>query len=212
MKKIVCGTFFSSECGLIKDVVRESVSLVKGWQPRWITLPNGKKKLEWVKPLTQRSDDDDNSKDCIEGRIHTGDSEFHGVRIDGKMYVPIMHEDAYSFLAQKEDEWRPIVNELLDFLCENQDLSVPILVYAVLYGIKAKSKTLQRFAGVKAVRLQAKMNLVKEKMASFFMAKSLSATDVVDTVFLSVLHYEASIRAGSTAINALNDEVQEEWR
>ena len=211
LKKIVCGTFFSGKCGLIKDIVRESVPLVKGWQPKWITLSNGKKRLEWVKPLAQKRDDG-NGEDYIEGRIHADDPESHGIKINGKPYVPIMYDDAYSFLAQKEDEWTPIVNGLLDFLCEKQDRSVPILVYAVLHDIKAKSKVLQRFAGVKAGQLHKKMNLVREKMARFFRTRRLSVADVVDTVFLSVLRREASRRAGGTAISALNDEIEEEWK
>ena len=207
LKKIVCGTFFSSECGLIKDVVRESVSLVKGWQPRWITLPNGKKKLEWVKPLAKRNNDNGNGEDCIEGHIHTDAPGSPGVKIDGKTYVPTVYDDAYSFLAKKEDELISIVRELLDFLCENQDRSVPILMYAVVHGIKATSDVLQRLVGVKHVRLQKRMNLMREKMARFFRTKGLSVTDVVDTVFLSVLRCEASRRAGDAAMNALNDEI-----
>lgn len=207
LKKIVCGTFFSSQCGLIKDIVRESVTLVKGWQPRWITLPNGKKKLEWVKPIVKRNNDDGNGEDCIEGRIHTNAPRSQGIKIDGKPYVPIVYDDAYLFFAQKEEEWTPIVNGLLDFLCENMDRSVPILVYAVLHGIKAKSETLQRLADVKAVRLQAKMNLVKEKMARFFRTRNLSVADVPDTVFLSVLRREAAGRIEGSVIKALNNEI-----
>ena len=60
--------------------------------------------------------------------------------------------------------------------------------------------------------LQEKMNLVRKKMASFFRTRSLSVTDVVDTVFLSVLRREASRRAEGTAVNALNDEIEEEWK
>lgn len=211
LKKLVCGTFFSGKCGLIKDIVRGSVPLVKGWQPRWITLLNGEKRLVWVKPLAQKDDDDGNGVDCINGRIHADDPGSHGIKVNGKPYVPIVYDDAYSFLAQKEDEWTPIVNELLDYLCENRAPSVPILVYAVLHGIKAKSNVLQRLTGVKAGQLQKKMNLVKENAASFFRARSLSVTDVLDTVFLSVLRHEASRRTGDAALNALNDEIREEW-
>lgn len=212
LKKIVCGTFFSGQCGLIRDIVRESIPLVKGWQSRWITLPNGKKKLEWVKPLAKRNNEDGNGEDCLEGRIHTDAPGSQGVKIDGKPYVPIVYDNAYSFLAQKEEAWTPIVNELLDFLCENADRSVPILVYAVVHDIKATSEALQHLVGVKHVRLQKKMNLMREKMAGFFRTKSLSVADVVDTVFLSVLCREAARRADSATINALNDEIQEEWR
>ena len=211
LKKIVCGTFFSGSCGLIKDVVRESIPLVKGWQPRWVTLSNGKKKLEWIKPLAKKRDDDGNSRNCIEGCVPSNDPGFQGVKIDGKPRVPIMYDDAYSFLAKKEDEWMPIVNELLDFLCENEERSVPILVYAVVYGIKATSKALQHLVGVKHVRLQAKMNLMRDKMARFFRTRRLSVADVADTVFLSVLRLEAERRTEGSAKNVLNAEVEENW-
>ena len=211
LKKIICGTFFSKQCGLIKDVVRESVQLVKGWQPRWTTTPDGKKILEWVKPLG-RNDDNGNGEDCIEDRLRADQPAFREVRIKGNPYVPIVHDDANSSLGQMESEWRPIVAMLFDFLCENGDKTVPILVYAMLYGISPQSAVVQRLIGVKQGRCYEKYNRVRARMAEFFKRNDLTSSDVVDTAFLSVLRREAARRAGRAVIDALHEEIQEEVR
>ena len=187
MKKLICGTFFSSRCGRIKDIVRESISLVKGWRPRWMNTHDGKK-LIWERPYEPLSED------------------------DSRTIEPVCYPTAYAYLDRDCRIWQRRARQLLDFLCGNGEINaseVPILVYAIVNGVSPSNATLQRSLGVRQVQCYKKVNRMKEEMRRYMQNNDIVSTD---TLIVFALRNEVARRIDVSILDSLASEVGEEWR
>ena len=102
LKKLICGTLLSPRCGRIKDIVRETIPLVKGWKARWETLPDGRKILVWERPLN------------ILPRDYDGDDESEAQVIENRL--PSVFPDAYATSDSDMPYWRSQAHRMLNFL------------------------------------------------------------------------------------------------
>ena len=187
MKKLICGTFFSHRCGRIKDIVRESISLVKGWRPRWTNTSEGKK-LIWERPLEPISED--------------GSSTIE----------PVCFPTAFVHLDRDDRVWRHKARQLLDFLhksSENNVSEVPILVYAIVNGVSPSNVILQKTLDVKQVQCYKKMNKMRERMRHYMQDNDILCTD---TLIVSALRNEIIRHIDASVLNLLAPEVGEEWQ
>ena len=187
MKKLVCGTFFSHRCGRIKDIVRKSISLVKGWRPRWTNTPEGKK-LIWERPLEPLSEE------------------------DSRTLEPVCYPTAYGHLDRNSRVWRHKARRLLEFLYENGENNageVSILVYAIVNGVSPSNATFQRTLGVRQVQCYKKVNRMKERMRSYMQNNDILSSD---TLIVFALRQEVVHRIDTSVLDVLATEIGEEWR
>ena len=47
LRDFVCGTLFGGASGRVRDIVQEWISVAKGWKPRTVAGPDGRRRLEW---------------------------------------------------------------------------------------------------------------------------------------------------------------------
>lgn len=187
MKKIICGTFFSPNCGRIKTIVLETIPLVKGWRARWKNTPEGKM-LIWERPPELEDEDEPRQKE------------------------PVCYRDAGVALDNRKSVWRRIAIGLLDFLeaeSENDVSEVAILVYAVVNGVSASSLKLQRLLGVKQVQCYNKMKRMREKMRCRLIKDDVMSTDAP---LIFALRDEVLRRIEPSVLESLKTEVGEEYR
>ena len=188
LKLIVCGTFFSPRKGRIKDIVRETIPVVKGWRARWKTMPDGKKVLAWERP-EETLDEDGLSK-----------------------HVPVSYNDAFSYLARRENHWQPKADELVDYLSgkiKKGSREVPIVLYSILNGISAQNQTLQKILGVKQVQCFDRFKKVKSLMWEHLKEKRITRSD---TTFVSALRKAVELRLDKGVQQKLQNEIGEEWK
>lgn len=187
MKKIICGTFFSPNCGRIKTIVLETIPLVKGWRARWKNTPEGKI-LIWERPLEPDSEGEQQQKE------------------------PVSYHDAGVALDNRKSAWRRIAIGLLNFLkaeSENDVSEVAILVYAIVNGVSASSLKLQRLLGVKQVQCYNKMKRMREKMRCHLIKDDVMSTDVP---LIFALRDEILRRIEPAVLESLKTEVGEVYR
>ena len=195
LKKLICGTLLSPRCGRIKDIVRETIPIVKGWKARWETLPDGRKILVWERPLNvlSRNDDDDDG--------------YEAQAIES--LLPSVSPDAYVDSDSDIPYWRSQASRMLDFLSgesERRRHEVPILVYAILFGVSPSSTRLQAILGVKQVQCYKKVNKIKEKMRLYFVENEITPAD---TAIIPALRDAVTRCLGEEVVNQLNNETEE---
>ena len=187
LKMLVCGTIFSHSRGRIKEIVRETIPLVKGWCPRWKNTTKGKK-LIWERPLELVSED----TSCVK--------------------EPVCYSDAGLALDRRRSTWRRIAGTLFDFLSfenENARHEVAILVYAIVNGVSPSNARLQQLLGVKQVQCYKKVNAMRERIRRYLVGNGVMPTD---TPFLLVLRDEVGRRMAPAALESLESGVGEEYR
>ena len=47
LSDFVCGTLFGSGAGRVHDIVLDWIASIKGWRPRKVTGPDGRRRIEW---------------------------------------------------------------------------------------------------------------------------------------------------------------------
>lgn len=187
MKKLVCGTFFSHNRGKIKDIVRTTIPLVKGWRSTWKNTPKGKK-LIWERPLEPVSKDDPRTKE------------------------PVVYHDAGLVLDHRRSTWRRIAGTLFDYLLsesENDRHEVAILVYAIVNGVSPSNARLQELLGVRQVQCYKKVNMVREQMRRHLVENDVMPTD---SAFMFALRDEVIRHMEPSALEILRSEIGEEYR
>ena len=187
LKKLVCGTFFSHSCGRIKDIVRETISFVKGWRPTWKNTPEGKE-LIWERPLEPVLEDNS----CVK--------------------EPVVYHDAGLALDRRRSTWRRIAITLFDFLSPESEKArneVAILVYAIVNGVSPSNAKLQKLLGVKQGQCYKKMNIMREQVRRHLVGNDVMPTD---SALMLALRDEVVRHMEPSALEILKSEVGEEYQ
>jgi len=187
LKKLICGTFFSHNCGKIRDIVRETIPLVKGWHQRWKNTPEGKK-LIWEHSLELIAGDESCPKE------------------------PVVYHDAGLRLDCRRKTWRRMAITLFDFLSPESEkgrYEVAILAYAIVNGVSPSNARLQKLLGVKQVQCYKKVNMMREQMRRHFVENGVVPTD---SALIFALRDEVIRRMEPSALEILESEVGEEYQ
>ena len=192
LKMMICGTFFSPNCGLIKDIVRESIALVMGRKIRIVTLPDGRKKMIIEGALPQRNDN--------------GEEEYYEAK--NEMLGSETH--APDNLDKDKRVWMLQARKLFNFLLasEKDSSEVTILVYAIVNGVSPSNARLQKLLGVKQVQCYKKVNMMREQMRRHFVENGVVPTD---SALIFALRDEVIRRMEPSALEILESEVGEEY-
>ena len=188
LKMIVCGTFFSPRKGRIKDIVRETIPVVKGWKARWVVGDDGKKKLFWERPEETLDDN------------------------EACRHEPVCYNDAFTYLARRENHWQPKAAELIDYLCagfKKRSYEVPIILFAILHGISAQNRVIQDALGIKQVQCYDRFKKLQTMMWQHLKEKRITRAD---TTFVSALRKEVVSRLTKEQIERFQKEIGEEWK
>ena len=193
LKKIVCGTFFSPRRGRIKDIVRETITLVKGWKIRWVTTDDGKKKPEWCELPLNPPPESVTEED-----------------LDRRM--PVCNDDAFAVLCRKKESWVQSARNMMNEFCgqsEKSSREVPILMYTILRGVSPSSTNLQKLLGVRQVQTYKKVTGMKELMRDWFVRNQIVQAD---TGIIPALRDEVDRRIDQGVVELLNNDIDEELR
>lgn len=148
LKKLVCGTFFSQKRGLVRDLARKVIPLVKGWMPHKV---DGK--IVWEAPLELKFDDDG----CE-------------IPLPEQVSLPaVIREDARV--------WRRHVAAVFKAIGGTNATDAPLLVYAIANGIRPYNEVVWRILGVKSVMANRRFHQALEAMASYMKKSKLSFED-----------------------------------
>lgn len=149
LKKLVCGTFFSQQCGLVRDLARKVIPLVKGWMPHKV---DGK--IVWEAPLELKFDD------------------------DGCEVPPPEQVSLPDVIKEDARVWYRHVAAVFKAIGGNNTTDAPLLVYAIANGIRPYNKVVWRILGVKAVMANRRYHQALEAMAAYMKKTKLSFEDV----------------------------------
>lgn len=149
LKKLVCGTFFSQQRGLVRDLARKVIPLVKGWMPHKV---DGK--IVWEAPLEPKFDD------------------------DGCAVPPPEQVSLPAVVKEDTRVWHRHVAAVFKAIGGNSTTDAPLLVYAIANGIRPYNEVVWRLLGVKAVMSNRRFHQALEAMAAYMKKSKLSFEDV----------------------------------
>lgn len=149
MKQLICGTFFSAKRGIVRDLARSIIPLVKGWTPHKL---HGK--IVWEAPLEKRFDDE-------------------GKEIEA--HEPVVQPEPP---ADDPKAWNRDVVGIFKAVGGKRKTDAPLLVYSIANGIRPYNEVVWKHLGVKSVMANRKFHQALEAMASYMKKRKLTFEDI----------------------------------